>query len=281
MWMVPISAIVLSLLGALVMRAAAAALGVPARIVIGIGPRIAAGDREPGAIELRPIPLWVSTHLRGGATDRWRRVIARASSPIAIVLVPFSLAVLLTMIRGTFVPRVGPPLVVGEVIDGTPASVAGIAPGDTILAVDGRPIDDLESLIASVADKAGTPTRVSLRRAGDALEVVVVPFESHGRAMIGIGRAVERRTPGPFAAIASTADTILHAWSLLLPEERPTSLIGPVGMVRESARSPRPDGATIALAIAASWASVAPLYALFAAIGQVVQARRSRRETKE
>lgn len=100
----PLSAIVLSLIGALVQRALAAALGVPARIVFGIGPRLGPKDREPGPIEIRPIPLWVSTHLERGASTP-RELLTRASGPLAIALVPFLVLVLAISARGVDVPR--------------------------------------------------------------------------------------------------------------------------------------------------------------------------------
>ena len=94
-----ISAFVLSLFGALVQRGAAAALGVPARFVLGIGPRL--GDREapPRALEVRPVMLWSWVPLmEGGAT--WRRGLVRAVGPLAIVLLPFLVCVVALAVAG-------------------------------------------------------------------------------------------------------------------------------------------------------------------------------------
>jgi serine protease Do len=54
-----------------------------------------------------------------------------------------------------------------SVQDGAPASSAGLAPGDRILAVDGQPIDDARDLVVTVSSLApGHTARVEIERAG-------------------------------------------------------------------------------------------------------------------
>lgn len=94
-----ISAFVLSLLGALVQRGVAAALGVPARFVLGFGPRLGEAPEVPRAFEMRPVMLWSWVPLMEGG-DRWRRGVVRAVGPIAIVLVPFVVCVVALAVAG-------------------------------------------------------------------------------------------------------------------------------------------------------------------------------------
>lgn len=117
-----ISAFVLSLVGALVQRGAAAALGVPARFVLGVGPRL--GDREapPRAFEVRPVMLWSWVPLMEGGTP-WRRGLVRAAGPLAIVLVPFAVCAVA--------------LAVGDADDGNPVARASALVGRVISTMTG------------------------------------------------------------------------------------------------------------------------------------------------
>jgi regulator of sigma E protease len=73
--------------------------------------------------------------------------------------------------------RASPPIppVIGEVVDGDPAAVAGIRTGDRVLAVDGEPIEDWQALTEMVQQRPGETVRFAVERDGRTLELTVQP----------------------------------------------------------------------------------------------------------
>ncbi|UJR84753.1 M50 family metallopeptidase [Sandaracinus amylolyticus] len=269
-----LSAIVLSLVGALAQRGAAAVLGVKARLVLGTGPRIGPRDREPGAIEIRPLPVWVSARIvevRGGLG---RAIAALAAGPIAMLLLPAAILVIAVVARGAEEVDPGPPLVVGFVEEGSPAHAAGIAPGDVIESVDGRAIDNLASLIDAVRTRGGIETPIVVTRGGSPHELSLVPLSIGDRAVIGVRARSERRAVGVGEAIAVSARAVIGLWRNLISSVAPDDhdgtepIVGPVGL--RGARDGGLDGATRVALIALAWTAVAPLWAIVASIGSTI-----------
>jgi S1-C subfamily serine protease len=67
---------------------------------------------------------------------------------------------------------------VGEVVDDAPAALAGVRPGDLIVAVDGRPVEtmgELQRLL--VGERIGASVTFTVARHERVLDVVVVPHE--------------------------------------------------------------------------------------------------------
>jgi S1-C subfamily serine protease len=57
-----------------------------------------------------------------------------------------------------------------------PAAQAGIRPGDVILGVAGKPVNNVSELLSAVAAlKPGTTTKFTLQRRDDRLELAVTP----------------------------------------------------------------------------------------------------------
>lgn len=75
-------------------------------------------------------------------------------------------------------------LVVTEVVDASPASAAGVRPGDILLSFGDTPLDTLETLSTEVQGRGGKATTLTLVRAGKAttLEVTPRPRERTDRA---------------------------------------------------------------------------------------------------
>jgi regulator of sigma E protease len=89
-----------------------------------------------------------------------------------------------------FLPRL--PAVIGQVAPGSPAAVAGIAPGDQVLAVDGRPIAAWNELAAAIRQAAGKRLSLEILRNGSTKQVAVVPSvtQDGGKTIGRIGIAV-------------------------------------------------------------------------------------------
>ncbi|HEX3032137.1 MAG TPA: RIP metalloprotease RseP, partial [Bacillota bacterium] len=86
---------------------------------------------------------------------------------------------------------------ISEVIKDAPAAAAGIKPGDTIMAINGSPINRWEDLVSQIQPKAGETVRVTVKRSGQELTFnVKVKAAEQGKGLIGIkpGETVVRQT---------------------------------------------------------------------------------------
>lgn len=77
------------------------------------------------------------------------------------------------------------PARVGTVLPDSPAEKAGIAPGDIITAIDGKPITSFTDVITQVGPAGGRPLSISIDRDGTALTLNVVPDTIDGTAADG------------------------------------------------------------------------------------------------
>jgi len=96
------------------------------------------------------------------------------------------------------------PARVGTVLGGSPAEQAGIAPGDVITAIDGKPITSFEDVVAMVGPAAERSLAVTLDRDGTSLSIAVVPKAVDGKKPDGtpvkLGRiGVSPDRPAPVA----------------------------------------------------------------------------------
>lgn len=148
----------------------------------------------------------------------WQRIAIVAAGPLANVLLTFFVlyALLLGYGRYTISP------VIGEVLDGSVAQVAGFEPGDTILFVDGYAVHGFEDFQRYVATSPEREVSVELDRGGQALTLVLVPeavqvedrFGNTQRiGRIGVTRDVSDTDvtlyrPGPVEAVGLTLEEI-------------------------------------------------------------------------
>ena len=82
--------------------------------------------------------------------------------------------------------------VVGKVLPDKPAARAGIQEGDTILAVNGRPVQQWYDLLALLQSSAGQPLKVEVARGGRRLSFDVTPYVDSIPGPDGKPRAVGR-----------------------------------------------------------------------------------------
>jgi regulator of sigma E protease len=83
-------------------------------------------------------------------------------------------AVIFAVVLGTLGRPVWP-AAVGRVSDGSPAATAGLRTGDTIVAVNGRPIEYWEDLERSLSSARGRPLELRVRHEGAERTVTVTP----------------------------------------------------------------------------------------------------------
>ena len=94
------------------------------------------------------------------------------AGPLMNLVVALLVYVVVYLAFGKPVPR---ELVIWYVEPDSPAAQAGMLPGDRIVAVAGRPVEDLEDLQQAVQAHAGQPLPLTIRRQGEVLTVEVVP----------------------------------------------------------------------------------------------------------
>lgn len=82
-------------------------------------------------------------------------------------------------------PRLPP--VIGKVSPGGVADLAGLRPGDRILAIDGTSIESWGDVVSLVSKSAGRTLRLAVEREGRAFDLTVVPTEAEDRGRI-VGR---------------------------------------------------------------------------------------------
>ncbi|NUP89003.1 MAG: RIP metalloprotease RseP [Candidatus Sumerlaeia bacterium] len=94
----------------------------------------------------------------------WKRLLVFSGGVINNVILGVLLFTLVAMTYGLRVPPPVPP-VVGWVGADSPAAAAGFQRGDTVVAVEGQPVESFEDFAALIA-QAGRPVQVEVQRAG-------------------------------------------------------------------------------------------------------------------
>ena len=182
---------------------------------------------------------------------------AKSAGKRLIVLVAgVTMNVLLAMVLFTFAFGFGEPKLlpqIGKVVPGSPAEIAGIRPGDTIVSANNQPVKFFSDLQAVVngeiqADKnhhATVPVIMQMRRSG-ATELIstTVNVRVHppaGQGPMGIeasSKVVFDSIPlwqAPIRGVQYTFQTtadFLHAIGQMITGSLPFQLAGPVGIVR-------------------------------------------------
>lgn len=84
------------------------------------------------------------------------------------------------------------PPVIGKVLPGSPGEVAGLRPGDRVLAIDGRPVSLWMDFVAVVRDSVSRALRLEVDRGGQVFVAELVPeaVPERGRTVGKVGVAV-------------------------------------------------------------------------------------------
>ncbi|MDX2238814.1 MAG: RIP metalloprotease [Hyphomonadaceae bacterium] len=153
----------------------------------------------------------------------WKRAAATAAGPAANFVFSISVIAVLLMTHGrdaTDYARL--PARVDGVQAGSAAATAGLSVGDVILRADTTDIPSFAALQTYVADRAGQPVTLTVRREGADITVPITP----DRAEVPDARGGAPRTVGRLG-IART----------LLPEERVMERLGPLAAIGAGAQS--------------------------------------------
>jgi regulator of sigma E protease len=140
-----------------------------------------------------------------GSKPRWQRIVVMGAGAFVNAVIPFILLPLVMMIPAE--KPVGD-VTIGTVFPGSPADMAGIQPGDKIIRVDGRNIDNISELQQAVTVKLGAestweiesgvpnlfarPAEPQFQYTGDVEKVVLIPrWKPPSRAVVAEVRNTE------------------------------------------------------------------------------------------
>ena len=177
--------------------------------------RMADDARAQASEEVRP----GDEHRRFLALPVWKRVVIMLGGPFMNLLIALGATALLVTTVGTSQPSTTVAEVYRCVVTtqeqqaraasgGTedcrpgdpagPAHEAGLRPGDTVLAFDGRPVSDWDALSAAIRDRAGQPTRIEWERDGERMSATLTPRLTERPVTDALGRP-ERAPDGTVA----------------------------------------------------------------------------------
>jgi len=182
---------------------------------------------------------------------------AKSAGKRLIVLVAgVTMNVLLAMVLFTFAFGFGEPMLlpqIGKVVPGSPAAVAGIQPGDTIVAANNQPIKFFSDLVTAVGNDikadnnqhATVPVTVQIKRASvPQLVTTTVNVREHppaGQGPMGIeasGKVVFDSIPlwqTPIRGVQYTFEqtsSFMQAIGQMFTGALPFQVAGPVGIVK-------------------------------------------------
>jgi regulator of sigma E protease len=133
--------------------------------------------------------------------------------------------------------------VLGEVVPGSPAEAAGLKKGDTVLALNGKPVPSWGDVVETIARAESLAVTFTLKRGTETIILAVRPKYNAGekRFMVGIQPTavfVERRYPlgtSITRAFDRTFDDALMIWrflkALVTTQVSVRGMAGPVGIV--------------------------------------------------
>lgn len=201
---------------------------------VGFGPRLWSFRRGETEYGVKALPLGGYVRIAGmnpfqeptpedlprtfGAKPAWQRAIVIAAGPATHFLLAFlTLALWLGLVGfpSKFSPVIGD---VDATLDGqpSPAAVAGLRPGDEVIAVDDieRPGD--EELVRYTREHVGDDISITVLRDGEELTVTVTPVlsdvegEEVGRigVVLASGRVLARDRAGPIEAVSTGATLV-------------------------------------------------------------------------
>lgn len=200
------------------------------------------GDMNPASVGVDDRPM--TPEERQGAfqykTLPWRAAIV-AGGPAANFL--FAIVVLTGLF--TFVGQPVTPSVIGAVIDGAPASAAGLAVGDRVLSVDGERVERFEDIQRIVQTQPGVTLPITVERGGQQLSLSVTTgtrtvedrfggTQRLGYLGIGAGQGQMVKHDPLTAGVQAVKETwtvttgTLHAIGQMIRGERDTKEVGGV-----------------------------------------------------
>lgn len=133
----------------------------------------------------------------------WQKAIIAIGGPVANFILALVILTGLYAIRGDLVvtPQIG------ALAKGAPAELAGFKVGDTVLAIDGRPVKEFQDIITTVGVSEGRKLIFRVRRGDNVLDIPVTPKaiekeDPFGNRLMDSGIGVRSVAPGKISRVA-------------------------------------------------------------------------------
>src|SRR5436190_21112274 len=169
------------------------------------------GDESNAPIEGESAPD-IPAHERFDLRPRWQRILVAIAGPVMNILTALSIPFAGALIYGV---QVAPPPVVRQILPGGAADVAGLKPGDRIVAFDGKPNPRWKTIADDALLSPGTAIPIEVERSGQRVSLTIKPtphteqgetagfldfLPDYGNVPIVV-RAVEANTPASEAGL--------------------------------------------------------------------------------
>lgn len=218
---------------------------------IGFGPKLASKRFGDTVYSLGIVPLGGFVKIAGmdpdeeqdetsfGSKPIWARMLVIAAGSLMNFVLPVLLFFLVLMGAGVDQPSEAP--VIGNVFAGKPAAVAGLAPGDKILTVDGKPVAVWMDIVNAIRVSANREVAITYERAGSAGSLKLVPeFDPKtNRGVIGVMPQINKYMPGPGEAIGlafkqtfAVGAAVLGGLVQMITGQAPADVAGPIGVAQ-------------------------------------------------
>lgn len=213
---------------------------------IGMGPQVISKVCGETRYSLRLFPIGGFVAMEGEDEDSDderafcnKSVLARMAVTFAGPAMNFVFAAIFFMVAFMYFGQPASNGLIGEVTEGGPADMAGVAVGDVIVGLDEEQIeswDDISGFMQNVAP--GENVRVSYMHEGEmyAADTTVVVNPETGNAMLGIRQGVERTgifdslRRGCVMTVSFTVMLLESLWQMVTGAAE-VEVAGPVGMV--------------------------------------------------
>ena len=146
--------------------------------------------------------------------------------------------------------------VLAQVQKNSAASKAGLQAGDRIVKVDGQPLDQWQSFVATVRDNPGTEIALEVERQGSTVDLTLTPDVNPRNKAEGFAGVIPRIVPlpdeyrtvrqyGPFAAIGEASEktwqlmklTVSMLGKLIVGDVKLNNLSGPISIAQGAGMS--------------------------------------------
>ncbi len=231
---------------------------------IGFGPRLIAKKWGSTLYKICLLPLGGYVKMKGESPEEQNEDVINAPDSFAAKSVPRRLSVVLAgpamnilmcfllmpaalMVGVHEVSQEEGPAVVGHIVPGSPADIAGIQAGDKIVALQTRPVTGWNGFVESVQGQGWLPLVLRIQRDSETADIIVVSQydASAHRHMIGIQRGniptvlkryppLEAITTGFEESIGLTQMTFSILGRLFTGDLSYKALSGPLGIAKAS-----------------------------------------------
>ena len=131
--------------------------------------------------------------------------------------------------------------VIGALIPNKPAIQSGIAAGDTVLTVNGAPVETWKQVVETIRVSKDSLKLEIRTKDGKTRNVTMIPEidAKSGRALIGIVPVIDRQIPGFFESISlsvkhtyTSAGKMLAGLGQMFTGQAEADIAGPIGVMR-------------------------------------------------